>query len=112
MSLSIRIRPPVYISRTATETVNPKAPSGSIPMVLKMPKKEIIQKNTDALLKTMRDSALFAANELDEASKSFSGTDLATDKGLAEATEILCHLVANVIRPAMLKAAGHMGILD
>jgi hypothetical protein len=49
----------------------------------------------------MRASSLFDPEKLER-----------SDEELADALEVLCDLVANVIRPAMGQAAGHMDLLD
>lgn len=56
----------------------------------------------------MRESLLFDSEKLAKAIADFSKADLGTDKGLADVTEVLCDLIANMIRPAMLKAAGDL----
>lgn len=87
MSAQIRMRPPIPISGAGTMAARASA-SAPLSLTLRVkPLKEAIE----GLLDEMRKSTLFDNERL---------------KSSSDAAETLCNLVANVIRPAMLKASG------
>lgn len=119
----MRIRPPEplkHVSSTEIRGLLPPTENAfrTIPMALRLPKRGRIQNATEALLNTMRESALFDGETLEQVRAQFSRVNVAnsataaSDEDFTEMTEVLCDLIVNVIRPAMLEAAGYMHTQD